>query len=131
MEVEDFESRILGDTIDLSIRHREAHEKAVLFRLSRMPVQETLVRLSNEVVQDEPGDGSGTPCYIQPDGEDAIDIGYITVTIDKIDKCTKLLRHSEPLVHWVANGVIGEAIRLEELMGTVLFKKGGDLSGLI
>lgn len=125
MDVKEFNERIMGRTIDLSLRHKEASAgKAVLLRVDEMPIVETLARIKNEVRPD----GGEYPCYLQAEGSDAIDIGYIDLTLERLKVCKTVLRHVTPSVHWVNDGVIGEEVADSELIGTIKFKKGGDIS---
>ena len=127
MEVEEFEERILGDAIDMSIRHKDADKKAVMFVVSEMPFQDTLKRLSNEI---HPMKGE-VPCYLKVGEEDAIDIGFMDMTMDKVTKCLNLLMHANPGLHWVEDGVLGSEVTLEELLGTVKYRVGGDIGEYI
>lgn len=127
MEVEEFEERVLGDAVDMSIRHKDADEKAVIFTVSEMPFRDTLKRLANEV---HPTRGD-YPCYMKVEGEDAIDIGFMKLTMDKVTKCLNLLIHANPKLHWVTGGVLGAEIQLEELLATVKYKVGGDIGEYI
>lgn len=127
MDVREFESRILGETIDISIRHKDADSKAILFRVGSMPIGDTLVRLANEIRVI----GEGTPCYLQAEGRDAIDIGYIDVRIDVVKKCKSILEHNLVGVYWVNDGAIESELLMEDLISTVKFKVGGDISEYI
>lgn len=123
MDTQEFMDRIMGSKIDISLRHKEASEKAVLLRVEKMPIVETLSRIGNEI---EPNEGE-YPCYLQVSGEDAIDIGYINLTLETLTTCLTVLRHVAPKAYWVHEGVIGEEITTDELIGTIKFKKGGTI----
>lgn len=127
MEVSDFEERVYGETIDISMRHKEVTEKAILYRVESMPYRDTLVRLGNEV---SPVRGE-IPCYLQAKGDGAIDIGFVALNIDKINKCLSILGHTKAVAYWVNGGVVGEEITNGELMYTVKYKKGGDIGEVV
>lgn len=127
MDVEEYKARILGKKIDMSIHHKDADENAFLFRVTTMPFKDTLVRLAHEI---HPTSGD-VPCYLQNDGEDAVHIGYMDNTLEKVSTCKSILDYSLDGVYWVEKGVIVKEVDYEDLMKTVKFKKGGNISEYI